>query len=230
VNLRIISELKELRSRSMVRVLERPRRELSDQAQWRAVQHLHLVEMLAWEQFEVCCRSVPLDELRGEAGYALAYGAALFDEEKGVPFGAYVTLAIRHRLVQAVTKWRRRGRLAFAHLSGLCTRTPEGEPLPFDVPCPWAREVGQEVADRELVERLERVLPPRWFELLRLYYVERYTLEEIARAIGRSRERVRQLLAKAIRRARDHCPEEADPPRRRTNDDPHRRSARTCLG
>ena len=95
----------------MARQRRGPSRPLSPEAQGRAEGHLHLVEVLAWEQYRRCGRTVPLDELLGEARLALAYGASLYDAATGVPFGAYATFVIRHRLHQAVTVWRRGGRL-----------------------------------------------------------------------------------------------------------------------
>jgi RNA polymerase sigma factor (sigma-70 family) len=189
----------------MPRNLPREFRPLDAVAWGRIERHLHLVEALAWQQFRRCRRTVPLEELIGDAQLALAYAAGLFDEGKGVPFGAYATMVIRHRLVQAVTAWRRGGRLdhvPFTDLAGGCL---PGEPLGFDPACPRTREAGQEAATRELLDRVRRTLPPRWFTLLQLYFSEERTLEEIGEQFGVSRERVRQLVAKAIARARLRC-------------------------
>jgi DNA-directed RNA polymerase sigma subunit (sigma70/sigma32) len=69
-------------------------RQLDEAARERAQSHLHLAEALAWRQYHRCGRMVPLEELQGEARLALAYAASLFDEGRGVPFGAYVTMVI----------------------------------------------------------------------------------------------------------------------------------------
>jgi RNA polymerase sigma factor (sigma-70 family) len=168
--------------------------------------YLDLADCLARTQFRRCGRKVPLDELAGEARLALVYAAGLFDEGRGVPFGAYVTMVVRHWLVQAVTRWRRRGRLDHVCFTELSSPDAADERSPFDPPCPRGQNPAQEAADREVVDRVRRSMPPRWFALLRLYFVEEHTLEEIGVQIGVSRERVRQLLAKALRRARRHCP------------------------
>jgi RNA polymerase sigma factor (sigma-70 family) len=165
--------------------------------------------VLAWEQYRLCGRTVPLDELLGEAQLALTYGASLYDASKGVPFGAYVTLVIRHRLVQAVTIWRRGGRLAHVRFTDLEVVTGEEEGPSYDPACPRTREPVQEAGDRELLEHIRRTMPRRWFTLLQMYFVEEHTLEEIGNRVGVSRERVRQLLDLALARARRHWKGEA---------------------
>src|SRR5262245_35869605 len=180
---------------------------LDTDAQLRVRAHLHLVEALAWEQFRLCGRTMPLEELLGEAQLALTYGAGRFDEAREVPFGAYATMVIRHWLVQAVNVWRRGGRLAHTRLPDLPGRG-ERRALPVDEPCHRTRDPSKEVADRELLERIRRTMPPRWFVALQLYYAHEYTLEEIGDLFGVSRERVRKLIAKAVEWARRHCPGE----------------------
>jgi RNA polymerase sigma factor (sigma-70 family) len=191
------------RRESMERRKKNETRALAPDAQVRAETHLSLAEALACEQFNVCRGAMPLDELLGEARLALTCAASCYDATPGVPFGAYATLVIRRWLIQAVTVWRRVERLYQARLTDL--DAGKGGPRAVDVPCPRTRDPSQLAADRELIERVRRVLPPRWFVLLRLYYVDRHTLEEIGRQIGVSRERVRTLLAEAIRRARQRC-------------------------
>ncbi len=167
--------------------------------QQRTLEHLTLARRLAWKYFQSSSRCVPLDELRGEALYALVYAAGMFDEKRGVPFGAYATMAISHRLIQAVNSWRRGGRQACTRFSDLTAFTQ----TEFDSPCPRTRESKDLAALREAMERLQRLMPPRWFHALHLYYAQGHTLEEVGRHLGVTRERVRQLLTKAIDRARE---------------------------
>ena len=180
---------------------------LDGAARQRTLGHLQLASRLAWRQFEGCGRTVPLEELRGEALYALVYGASLFDESKGVPFGAYVTMVIRHRLIQAVTVWRRDGRLAHTRFTDLAEFTAGHRDAQFDTPCPRTREAPDEVSAEELLERVRRLLPEHWFAALQLRYAQEHTLEEIGQKFGVSRERVRQWLAAAIERVRWHFPD-----------------------
>jgi RNA polymerase sigma factor (sigma-70 family) len=175
---------------------------LNEAARGRAAEHLELARRLAWKYFESCSRSVPLDELRGEALYALSYAAGKFDVGRGVPFGAYATLAISHRLIQAINLWRRGGRLAHTRFTDL----PAAARTEFDAPCPRTAESGDLAAVRELLALLRRHLPSRWFRALQLYYAQGHTLEEVGRRLGVTRERARQLLTKAVLRARRRVP------------------------
>jgi RNA polymerase sigma factor (sigma-70 family) len=171
---------------------------LSDAAQELAHAHLNLARRLAWKHYQSSARLVPLDELRGEALYGLVYAAGMFDPGRGVPFGAYATLAITHRLIQAVNVWRRGGRLAPVRFTDLTASTQRD----FDTPCLRTREPLDHAVLDELIDRVRRMLPPRWFQALLLYYAHGHTLEEVGHRLGVTRERVRQLLTKAMGRAR----------------------------
>lgn len=172
---------------------------LDDTAQELARTHLGLANRLAWKQYQNCARTVPLDELRGEALYGLVYAAGMFDPGRNVPFAAYASLAITHRLIHAVTVWRRGGRLAHVRFTDLTAQTTNE----FDTPCLHTRESIDEAGIHELIERVRQLLPPRWFQALQLYYAHGHTLEEVGHQLGVTRERVRQLLNKAMGRARE---------------------------
>jgi RNA polymerase sigma factor (sigma-70 family) len=181
---------------------------LDAEGQERVRSRVYLAEVLAVRQFRQCDGAVPLEELLGEAGLALADAASRFDESAGVPFGAYATRVIRHWLNRVVTDSRRSKRLVCACFSELRA----GSRLPPDPPCRWAREPHEELAGREeeratraLLKRVRKALSTLGFTLLELYYAKEYTLEEIGRKFGRSRERVRQLLVKALAQARQEC-------------------------
>lgn len=171
---------------------------LNDAQQQYARGHLVLARRLAWKQFQSCARTMPLDELNGEAMYALVYAAGMFDEERGVPFGAFATMAITHRLIQAVNVWRRGGRLSHIRFTDLSASTASD----FDTPCPRTRESMECASLHEQLDRVRRSLPPRWFTVLQLYYGDGHTLEEVGHRLGVTRERVRQLITKAVGRAR----------------------------
>jgi RNA polymerase sigma factor (sigma-70 family) len=185
------------------RLTDRPR-ELDEAGRGLAESHLHLVEPLAWEQYRRCQGAVPLDDLRGEAQFALVYAAGLYDAARGVPFGAYATLVIRHRLHQAVTSWRRWTRRDCVRFTDLVATLPGGERSPVDPPCPRTREPAREASTRELLGRARRVLPRRWFSLLELYYGRGCTLEEAGEELGVSRQRAQQLLVAAVLRVLRH--------------------------
>jgi RNA polymerase sigma factor (sigma-70 family) len=173
-------------------------RPLDHLQQQRALDHWKLAQRLAWKYFESSAHAAPLDELRGEALYALVYAAGMFDDTRGVPFGAYATMAISHRLIQAMNAWRRGWKQAYTRFTDLTASTH----TEFDAPCPRTRESRDQAALREAMDRLRRLLPPRWFHALHLYYAQGHTLDEVGRHLGVTRERVRQLLTKAVERAR----------------------------
>src|SRR2546430_2338870 len=52
-----------------------------------------------------------------------------------------------------------------------------------------------------------RALPPRWYSVLSLHYVKGLSFEEVGKQLGMSRERARQILRKAAKRAREVFPE-----------------------
>jgi RNA polymerase sigma factor (sigma-70 family) len=162
--------------------------------------------ILARQAYRRCGRTVPLEELLGEAGVALSDAASRDDAARDVPFGAYATMVIRHRLVQAVTAWRRGGRLNHVRFTDLAATPSGGDLTDFDPPCPRAREPYKVAAARELLGHVRRVLPARWCCLLRLHYACGYTLEEIGEQVGISRQRAQQLLVQALVRARRHRP------------------------
>ena len=175
-------------------------RSLDDDGQRRVQTYSPLAYQLAWKFARHSARDVPADELISEALFGLTYAAGLFDESRGVPFGAYATLVIRHRLIQAIFRWRRARRIV-APLPVLSDEeTWEAED---DHPPPDAHAG---VAAREMCERVRRILPARWYDALCLHHVEGHSLTEVGARLGISRERVRQLLDKAHEQARQSFP------------------------
>lgn len=171
---------------------------LDDLQRRRALEQMTLAHKLAWKYFQSCSRTVPLDDLYGEAQYALVYAAGMFNDTRGVPFGAYATMAISHRLIQAINNWRRGGPRAPVRFTDLMAHVQ----TEFDTPCPRTRESSDKAALNEAIERVRRRLPARWFRALDLYYAQGHTLEEVGQRLGVTRERVRQLLNKAVDRVR----------------------------
>jgi RNA polymerase sigma factor (sigma-70 family) len=162
-----------------------------------------LAYQMAWRYARRRAPDVPVDELIAEALYGLTYAAGLFDEARGVPFGAYAALVIRHRLMQLVRSWRRAAARA---------RPYPGRAFADDAP--WEAADDHPAPDpaaptvvREMCDRLRQVLPPRWYTILRLYHAEGRTCQEIGRKLGVTRQGIQHLLAQAVQAARRRCPD-----------------------
>jgi RNA polymerase sigma factor (sigma-70 family) len=146
-------------------------------------------------------RGMPPEDVIAEAMYGLTYAAGMYDPSRHVPFGAYATLVVRHRLERAVINWRRSGR----HLPmtlGSCTgdevwEAEDSRPTP---------DFANRASAHEMCERIRRVMPARSYQILRLYYSEGLTFEEIGSRFGLSRERIRQVMVQAIKKARQYFP------------------------
>jgi RNA polymerase sigma factor (sigma-70 family) len=161
-------------------------RPLDSSQQTLAKQWMPAAYKLAW----ACHRKrrsygIPLDELIGEALYALTYAAGRYDAARGILFCNYAGMVIRHRLGQLVNNWRRFGRAGDMPLDddGLTAEHQVVDPAP---------DVQVQAAAVEEFERVRRSIPPRWWEVLRLRHVEGQTLEDIGERFGVTRQAVRQ--------------------------------------
>jgi RNA polymerase sigma factor (sigma-70 family) len=186
-----------------------PARAGAETVRERALEHRSRTEMLAEVQYRRCGRRVPQDELLSEAHLGLLDAANRFDQTRGVPLAAYVTMIVQQRLRRAVQRWQRRQALqvCFTDMDGLDRAANTSVLDPVD---PCMPEPDGATAVEEALERLRRVLPERWYAVLRLHYVEGHTLEDIGREMGVSRQRVRQIIDKAMEQARRLCPGECD--------------------
>ncbi len=184
-----------------------PARAAAQVVRERAEECRGLAERLAQVHYHRGDRSVPLDDLLSEAHLGLVEAVGRFDEGRGVPLGAFVTLVVRRRLNRAVQRWRRQRerQVCFTELDG---SDRAGSTPGLDPADPRTPEPDVAAAVREALDRVRRVLPERWFALLQLHDVEERTLEEISRQVGVSRQRVRQLIDKAVKWARCLCPTE----------------------
>jgi RNA polymerase sigma factor (sigma-70 family) len=168
----------------------------------RAATHTPLARRLAWQFARGTARDVPADELVSEALYGLTYAAGRYDPGRGVPFPAYATLVIRHRLIQMVLRWRRNRQ------AGVLSTWTDADDAPWEVEDPRpGPDLCTGAAAREMCERVRGVLPARWYAILRLCHVEGRSFQEVAARVGLSRQRVRQIVRLAADRAREHFPE-----------------------
>lgn len=162
-----------------------------------------LAYQLAWSHARQRALDVPPDELIAEALYGLTYAAGKFDRTRRVPFGAYATLVIRHRLAHFVRQWRQARRFG---------PYPGGASGPDD--SPWEAVDHRPKPDlvagtsaREVCERVRRVLPAQWYTILRLRYAEGWTYKEIGTHLGVSRQAVQQTIDKATQMVLETFPE-----------------------
>lgn len=161
-----------------------------------------LAYRLAWYYARQRARDVPPDELIAEALYGLTYAAGMFDEARRVPFAAYATLVIRHRLVQLVRTWRK-ARRAVPYPVGLNPDDAPWEAVDYR-PKP---DLVAGASARDQCERVREVLPTRWYAVLRLRHGEGWTFQEIGDHFGVSREYIRQVLVKATSRVLETFPD-----------------------
>lgn len=145
-------------------------------------------------------RSNPFDELISEASSSLIRAVEKFDVSLGNRFSTYATRAIRNNLFHYVTdRQRQRQRYPIADdevIGALCDHRANALAMERQ----WLARRG---AVREILGRLESPL--------REVIVARFglrpdgqarTLKEVARGMGVSRERVRQIEARALRQLR----------------------------
>jgi RNA polymerase sigma factor (sigma-70 family) len=177
----------------------------------RAMQCLGMAERMARRQYRCCGRSVPLEDLLGEAQLAVVEAAGRYDPDRGVPLEAYASRIVGQRLRRAVKVWHDWRRLHALCFTDLARPGSNGRCAPLvDPPCPRTPEPDRAAAVEAALLRVRRVLPDPWFAVLWLHGVEEQTMKEIGRQMGVSRQWVRQLIDMAKERVRRLCPEECD--------------------
>jgi RNA polymerase sigma-70 factor (ECF subfamily) len=105
-------------------------------------------------------------------------------EERGLPFGAWLFRIARARLID---HWRRQGRRPLVALED----TETGPQLSQDIP-------EDEIAVSEMIQRALRVLTEEQREVVVLRFLVGMSLEEVARAMGKSVGAVKALQHRAL--------------------------------
>ncbi|WP_020469128.1 sigma-70 family RNA polymerase sigma factor [Zavarzinella formosa] len=160
--------------------------------------HLSLARALAWKFIRGEGRGVRPDDMFAEALFALAYANQLFDADRGVPFKKYAVMVICHRLRQLVAKCRRRQERELP-LSQLA-HFPDKEGLPASTN--GAEAVGSVLDAAEMWDHARQTLQPREFEVVRMHCQNGESLAAISRLLGVSRQRVSQILGRAVAKLR----------------------------
>lgn len=151
---------------------------------------------------------VSLPDLIAEGNVGLVRAAGLFDPERGVKFISYAVWWIRQAILRAIDSQSRNSRRTTPLEAPL--HADDDDPslmqLLVDVEAPDPVERTMDAVRSNEIQRAIGSLEPREARVLRLYYGldgdQPLTLEEIGTVFGLSRERIRQIKEKALRRLR----------------------------
>jgi len=143
-------------------------------------------------------RRVPLEEALAVSFLAVAEAASRFEPGRDIPFPAYAALVARSKLSEAADRHHRHAAHTVNHAEDFDQeQISDGrEPEPDQV-----------VSTAEVIARLRVYLRPLDFQLLWDVFALDQSMTDIARGKGLSKQRVSQLAADAIRKARRVCPE-----------------------
>lgn len=146
------------------------------------VEYLPLVRSIAAKYNKL---GVPQEDLEQEGMIGLLEAADKYDESKGAKFSTYATFWIRKRVIESVEKEKK----STYKTSALNEETTRDE---IQTPEQSTRD---KLAFPEGIPEAEKIV-------VKLLYEDQLTLKEISKQLGISRERVRQLKEKALRRMR----------------------------
>ena len=145
-----------------------------------ATEYLPLVKSIANKYAHL---GVPLEDLEQEGMIGLLKAADKFEDDKNAKFSTYATYWIKKKILEAIDK-EKKGSLDSIKLIDESVETKEDE-----------LKISQYLKLPQNMPDIER-------QILRMLFEEQLTLKEIAQELEISRERVRQLKEKALRRMR----------------------------
>jgi RNA polymerase primary sigma factor len=146
------------------------------------VEYLPLVRSIAAKYNKL---GVPHEDLEQEGMIGLLEAADKYDESKGAKFSTYATFWIKKRILEAVEKEKKANFKSVVLNESLTKDKTDSSQLP----------------DLKTLEFSEG-MPEVEKIVIRMLFQNQLTLKEISDQLGISRERVRQLKEKALRRMR----------------------------
>jgi len=155
-------------------------------------------------------RGMPLIDLIGEGNVGLLTAARKFDPDQGVKFISYAVWWIRQAILSSLARQGRTVRVPLNRTADLSRIIKASEILRQKMRREPTPDTEEEAMNRFLNDEIEAALstlPPRDAKVLRLYFGleggREHTLEEIGSLLGVTRERVRQLRDRALKRLRE---------------------------
>jgi RNA polymerase sigma factor (sigma-70 family) len=145
---------------------------------------------------------VSLEDLQGEALFALARAAAHYDPDRGTLFSTLAVLAICRHLCQTLTFARRRMGLSAALRQSRSACHDDEDSRPRTLVDLRALDPSRIAAARDELDRVRRMVQPRVWRMIELHLVQGLLFREIGERVGLTRTRVQQLVVRALRRLR----------------------------
>jgi RNA polymerase sigma factor (sigma-70 family) len=130
------------------------------------------------------------DDLFQEGMIGLLEAKERFDENRGVTFATYAVYRVKKRIIDALNRERR----------GSMAAVPYDDETQQDMQSEGSSLDEGNLSEGEEVLSIPEGIPASEREILILHYQEKLTLQEISTRLSLSREKVRQLKQKALRR------------------------------
>ena len=134
----------------------------------------------------------PVEDLMQEGMIGLMEAEKRFDFEKGTSFATYAAFWVKKRIIDALNRERKESMDALSYDDNILNEEQEND----------GQSSAQEPEPTEQILDIPQNIPAEEQTFLNLHYKEKRTLKDIANIMGLSRERIRQLRQKALRRLR----------------------------
>lgn len=180
--------------------------------------HIGLVYRMLERRPDWQRRLVTRDDAAQEGFLGLMRAAQLYDATVGVEFTTYACVAILNRMKRAaltagiVRVPETDSEVARQAMTRRCVSLAgrEEDGNPWDVTCWRSPDPAKDAEDAEgcdLLAGMLRTLPARDAQVIRLYWLDDLTLDEVGRKLGITRERVRQIADRGLQKLRHRAKE-----------------------